>query len=48
MTTAGYMLGNLVPNIESRIHIVVAIVIGLSLMPPVIAWLRRRKAGSGP
>lgn len=43
MTTAGYMLGNLVPNIESRIHIIVAIVIGLSLLPPVIAWLRRRR-----
>jgi membrane-associated protein len=43
MTTAGYMLGNLVPNIESRIHIVVAVVIGLSLLPPVIAWLRRRR-----
>ena len=43
MTTAGYMLGNLVPKIESRIHIVVAIVIGLSLMPPVLAWLRRRR-----
>jgi membrane-associated protein len=45
MTTAGYTLGNLVPNIEERIHIVVAIVIALSLMPPVIAWLRRRRAG---
>jgi membrane-associated protein len=43
MTTAGYMLGNLVPNIENRIHIVVAVVIGLSLLPPVIAWLRRRR-----
>jgi len=43
MTLAGYTLGNLVPNIESRIHIVVAVVIGLSLMPPAIAWLRGRQ-----
>jgi membrane-associated protein len=42
MTLAGYTLGNLVPNIESRIHIVVAVVIALSLMPPAIAWLRGR------
>lgn len=40
MTVAGYLLGNLVPDIESRIHYVVAIVIGLSLLPPAIAWLR--------
>jgi membrane-associated protein len=42
MTWAGYALGNFIPNIESRIHIVVAIVIGLSLLPPVIAWVRRQ------
>ncbi len=42
MTLAGYTLGNLVPNIESRIHYVVAVVIGLSLLPPAIAWLRGR------
>ena len=43
MTLAGYTLGSLVPNIESRIHLVVAGVIALSLMPPAIAWLRRRR-----
>jgi membrane-associated protein len=37
MTLAGYILGNIVPDIESRIHIVVAIVIALSLMPPAYA-----------
>jgi membrane-associated protein len=46
MTTAGYMLGNLIPNIESRIHIVVAVVIAISLMPPAIAWLRSRRRPS--
>lgn len=40
MTLAGYALGSLIPDIESRIHIVVAIVIALSLMPLGIAWLR--------
>ena len=44
MTLGGYALGNLVPDIESRIHIVVAVVIGLSLMPPAIAWLRSRSS----
>ncbi len=43
MTLAGYTLGNLVPNIESRIHLVVAAVIALSLLPPAIAWLRGRR-----
>ena len=40
MTLAGYALGNMVPDIESRIHIVVAIVIGLSLLPPAYASLK--------
>jgi membrane-associated protein len=44
MTTAGYVLGNLVPNIEQRIHYVVAVVIAVSLLPPAIAWLKRRRS----
>ena len=43
MTLAGYALGNTVPNIEQRIHYVVAAVIFVSLLPPGIAWLRRKK-----
>jgi membrane-associated protein len=42
MTLAGYYLGRVVPDIESNIHYVVAVVIALSLLPPVIAWLRAR------
>jgi len=42
MTLAGYGLGHMIPNIESRIHIVVAIVIAISLLPPAIAFLRSR------
>jgi membrane-associated protein len=43
MTLAGYTLGNLVPNIESRIHYVVAAVIAVSLIPPAWAWLKSRR-----
>lgn len=43
MTLAGYALGNVVPDIEKRIHYVVAIVIAVSLIPPGIAWVRRKK-----
>lgn len=46
MTVGGYLLGNLVPDIESRIHLVVAAVIALSLLPPAIAWLRGRKGAA--
>jgi membrane-associated protein len=48
MLLAGYLLGNIVPNIESRIHIVVAVVIALSLMPPGIAWIRSRMRKATP
>ena len=43
MTLGGYALGNLVPNIESRIHLVVGVVIVLSLIPPGLAWWRSRQ-----
>jgi membrane-associated protein len=43
MTLAGYALGNLVPDIEKKIHYVVAVVIAVSLIPPGIAWLRRKR-----
>jgi membrane-associated protein len=42
MTTAGYALGNMIPNLESRIHYVVAVVIAISLLPPAIALMRNR------
>jgi membrane-associated protein len=46
MTMAGYGLGNLIPNLESRIHIVVAVVIAISLLPPAIAILKSRLAAA--
>ena len=43
MLLGGYALGNMVPDIEKRIHYVVAVVIAVSLIPPAWAWLRRHK-----
>jgi membrane-associated protein len=42
MTLAGYFLGTLVPNIQERIHLVIAIVIVLSLLPAVIKFFSER------
>jgi len=36
MTLAGYFLGTFVPNIQERIHVVIAVVIVLSLLPAII------------
>ena len=44
MTLTGYFLGRSIPNIESNLHLVVAGVIALSLLPGVVAWLRNRRA----
>jgi membrane-associated protein len=45
-TIGGYLLGSIIPDIEQQIHYVIAIIIGLSLVPPVIAWVRHRRAPS--
>ncbi len=45
MTFTGFFLGRLVPNIESRIHIVVAVVIFLSLLPGIVAFLKSKLQG---
>lgn len=37
-TLAGYFLGTMVPNIQERIHVVIAIVIVLSLLPAIIKF----------
>jgi membrane-associated protein len=42
MTLTGFFLGRAIPNIESRIHIVVAVVIFLSILPGIIAWVRSK------
>jgi membrane-associated protein len=52
MTLTGYYLGLAVPDLERHIHIVVAIVIFLSLLPGIIAfartWLQGRRAERAP
>ncbi|HXB56444.1 MAG TPA: VTT domain-containing protein [Vicinamibacteria bacterium] len=51
MTLTGYYLARAVPDLEKHIHVVVAVVIFLSLLPGIIAWLRERlqpKPSAGP
>jgi membrane-associated protein len=43
MTGAGYLLGNAIPGIERRIHIVVIVVIVLSVIPIVVELVRERR-----
>ena len=47
----GYSLGHFIPNIAQYIHYVIAIVILLSILPPIIGLLRSRRPSatrSGP
>jgi membrane-associated protein len=48
MTLAGYFLGRLVPDIERHIHLVVAAVIFLSILPGIISWARARGGTGAP
>ena len=43
----GYSLGHFIPNIGQYIHYVIAVVVLLSLLPPIIGFLRSRRTGSG-
>jgi membrane-associated protein len=42
MTLTGYFLGRAVPDLDKHLHLVVATVIFLSLLPAIVAWLRER------
>jgi membrane-associated protein len=42
-TLAGYFLGTLIPNIQEKIHLVIAIVIFLSLLPGIIKFVNERR-----
>jgi membrane-associated protein len=44
MILGGYFLGRSVPNIGSRIHYVIAVVIVLSVLPAIISIVRTRRA----
>jgi len=48
MSLTGYYLGRIVPNIESRIHIVIAIVIFLSLLPAIIGYVQSKLRARSP
>jgi membrane-associated protein len=43
MTLTGYFLAQLVPDIDKHLHLLVAGVIFLSLLPGIIAWWRERR-----
>ncbi|MGH7409535.1 MAG: VTT domain-containing protein [Candidatus Methylomirabilis sp.] len=42
MTSLGYLLGRAVPDIDRHIHIVIAVVIFLSLLPGIIKFAREK------
>ena len=46
MVLGGYFLGRQIPNISENIHYVIAVVIFLSLIPPVISLWRAKSSGS--
>src|SRR3984893_17894308 len=46
MILGGYFLGRRIPNIGENIHYVIAVVVFLSLLPPIISILRSRSSGS--
>jgi membrane-associated protein len=45
-TSAGYYLGRAIPNIQERIHLVIAVVIFLSLLPGIIKFVTERRKAS--
>ena len=46
MVLGGYFLGRVIPNIDERIHYVIAAVIVLSLLPGIISVLRARSSNA--
>lgn len=48
MTLAGYGLGRTIPDLERHLHWVIAIVIGLSLLPLVREWWLARRTAAAP
>lgn len=44
----GYALGHFIPNIGQYIHYVIAVVIFISILPPIIGVLRSRKGSTTP
>ena len=48
MTLTGFFLGRAIPDLDKHLHLVVAVVIFLSLLPALIAWLRTRWHAPAP
>ena len=48
MVLLGYFLGSSIPNIDQQIHVVVAVVVFLSILPAIIEVIRQRKRKIGP
>jgi membrane-associated protein len=46
MVLLGYFLGSAVPEIDRHIHIVVAIIIFLSILPAIFEAIRQRRRSS--
>ncbi|MFZ6015421.1 MAG: DedA family protein [Patescibacteria group bacterium] len=42
MLGIGFFLGKVIPNVDKYIHIVIAVVIFLSILPGIVAWLKER------
>jgi len=47
-TCGGYFLGQMVPNIHEHIHVVIAVVIAVSLLPAVIKFTQERLKARNP
>jgi membrane-associated protein len=46
MLGVGYFLGKTIPNVDQYLHIVIAIVIFLSILPGIYAWIREKRLQS--
>jgi membrane-associated protein len=42
-TLLGYVFGRTIPNIEQNLHLVIAIVVFVSILPGIFEWWRHRK-----
>ncbi|PTL35127.1 hypothetical protein CLG94_11645 [Candidatus Methylomirabilis limnetica] len=48
MTSIGYILGRTIPDIDKYIQVVIALVIGLSLLPGIITFVRSSRRARKP
>lgn len=46
-TLLGYTVGRAIPQIDRYLHLVIAVVVLLSIMPAAIEWYRHRKSSRG-